>query len=256
MGDYDAALDAACTVIWPEGYDGRQRMRMSNALASAVVDLSSADFAPLAGPFLAGQLDKLAGQLAKVEELVVDHRAECERTAAAPIEYPKHWGSSAIEAEQLHRERMAKLSADAAFQRGVAIGRAEGEGTVLDGQLVTSGPDDYEPWADALHLAVKRLGNEADRRELLDCAKWFHAQLLAGPPEPPVPDCLHCGGDSDSGHADGCPFSTYPGHDMSVTVGACRPDSPCPACLQRIDDQGQGYADRPLPWRDSTGAIG
>lgn len=29
-------------------------------------------------------------------------------------------------------------------------------------------------------------------------------------------------------------FGTYPGHDPQVTIGACRPSHPCPACVQRL----------------------
>jgi hypothetical protein len=37
--------------------------------------------------------------------------------------------------------------------------------------------------------------------------------------------------------AEAGPFGTYPGHDMSVTVGGCSPTRPCPACQQRISEQ-------------------
>ncbi len=30
------------------------------------------------------------------------------------------------------------------------------------------------------------------------------------------------------------PFGTFPGHDASVTIGACRPNAPCPACRARL----------------------
>ena len=33
---------------------------------------------------------------------------------------------------------------------------------------------------------------------------------------------------------DGFKFNTYPGHDPAVTVGACRPSAPCPACVERL----------------------
>lgn len=39
-------------------------------------------------------------------------------------------------------------------------------------------------------------------------------------------------------------FQTYPGHDPSVTVGACRPSHPCPACVERLTD-GHRHAEPP-----------
>ena len=38
------------------------------------------------------------------------------------IDYPNHWGSHAIAAEHRHRERLAELDAEAAYQRGLSDG--------------------------------------------------------------------------------------------------------------------------------------
>lgn len=34
-------------------------------------------------------------------------------------------------------------------------------------------------------------------------------------------------------------LNTYPGHSADVTIGACRPTAPCPACRQRLEDKGE-----------------
>lgn len=37
-------------------------------------------------------------------------------------------------------------------------------------------------------------------------------------------------------------FDTYPGHSADVTIGACRPTAPCPACRQRLEDKERAEA--------------
>jgi hypothetical protein len=94
-----------------------------------------------------------------------------------PIDYPVVWNNESREAERRHRERMANISADEAFRRGVVIGRAETEAEAIDGHLLTSGPSDYEVWRDAVFAANTRLGNSADRAQVVETAEWLW-QLL------------------------------------------------------------------------------
>lgn len=50
----------------------------------------------------------------------------------------------------------------------------------------TADPSPYQVWRDALQLAVDRertLGEQQPNRELLQDTRWFHKQLLAGPPD-------------------------------------------------------------------------
>jgi hypothetical protein len=89
---------------------------------------------------------------------------------------------------------------EAAFARGVAIGRAEGEAEQFTGELIESGPSDYEVWRDALQLAVSEGAHITDGtgdREgvkqfgsdvLLSRAEWFRNELDLGPRQVDVAD--------------------------------------------------------------------
>lgn len=197
------------------------------------------------------------------------------------IDYPRHWGSGAIEREHAHRERMARWSAEKEFQRGVSIGRAEREAELLDAQVLhaEAGPTDYEVWRDALTIAALTVAVKGDTdevvyvaRQLVGTLRRAGARIEDDPVDDFAPDdvvspveesngwradeeprrqnadlpqaeldALNDQAETDHAEREGErkaqeAFDSYPGHDMSVTVGGCRPSRPCPACRQRIGE--------------------
>lgn len=186
-------------------------------LATLKAQQTAAEFAGELAATQGDIMDKIAATLDRInsdpnaEDIRVDaayqRGVEAGRAQAPPLDYPKHWGSGAIEREHAHRERMARWSAEKEFQRGVAIGRAEREAELLDAQVLhaEAGPSDYDRWRGALLISAVHLQGQSTMRELQEVAEYFHERLAAGPPPPPDPDCRHCGADSSMDHTESCP---------------------------------------------------
>jgi hypothetical protein len=163
---------------------------------------------------------------------------------------------AARDAAALARTDSVDVRVDAAYMRGQKMGmevaRAHGEG----------GPSDYEVWRDALLIAAQTVEVRGDTDEVVYVARKLVGTLrrtgaridddsvddfapddvlsftapVEDDDEEDEIDCVRCGA-PPGGHPDGCPTMTYPGHDVRETIGACRPNGPCPACQQRIAEQ-------------------
>jgi hypothetical protein len=46
--------------------------------------------------------------------------------------------------------------------------------------------------------------------------------------------------------------TTYPGHAPEVTIGACRPTAPCPACRQRLAETDGEFRTKHTPTEDGS----
>jgi len=119
--------------------------------------------------------------------------AEAKLRVQVALEYPEGWSQAERNAERTHRERMAAIQA--------AI-QAETEARTI-AQMVTY-PTDYEVWRDAVFSANTRLGNTADRAQVVETAEWFW-QLLQEVPvqQQGVAPCPDCQGENGN-HFTGC----------------------------------------------------
>jgi hypothetical protein len=105
--------------------------------------------------------------------------AEATMTVKVTLEYPEGWTERERDSERRHRERMAAISAEQEFQRGVTIGRAQGETTLLDAQVLhaETGPSDYRVWRDALLIAAQTVAVKGDTDEVVYVARQLVGTL-------------------------------------------------------------------------------
>ena len=170
---------------------------------------------------------------------------------AAPAVDGQYWTerfdvlTNAIDSLADKVERSTAPDYNRAFQRGVTIGRAEGEATAIDGQVLDTGPSDYEVWRDALLIAAQTVEVKGDTDEVVyvarklvgtlrrsgariddDTADDFAPDDVLGFTEPVEDaddeevDCVRCGA-PPGGHPDGCPTMAVP---TPLTFPGVNPD--------------------------------